>query len=169
MASFRCDATIRLLSGTKRTRAVSPIAGPASENLHDLCFPQSDFSDRMVGTLVQHNVGPRPRRLNVLPEIGAVMLTPQPVRNLACAVDHADLARNTKCVTDEMIKDLFVPGQAAVVAGCFARQLRVAGIMAGRSSPRCCAAPIHPTAAADELSKGAGPSDSSFTPSSQDV
>jgi hypothetical protein len=37
----------------------------------------------MVGTLVQHNVGPRPRRLNVLPEIGAMMLTPQPVRDLA--------------------------------------------------------------------------------------
>jgi len=49
----------------------------------DLCFPQPDFTNRMVGALVQHNVGPRPRRLNVLPEIGAMMLTPQPVSNLA--------------------------------------------------------------------------------------
>jgi hypothetical protein len=32
---------------------------------------------------MQHNVGPRPRRLNV-PELGAMMLTLQPVRNLAC-------------------------------------------------------------------------------------
>ena len=31
-----------------------------------------------------HEPGPRPRRLNVFPEIGAMMLTPQPVRNLAC-------------------------------------------------------------------------------------
>jgi hypothetical protein len=32
--------------------------------------------------------------------------------------------------------------QAAVVAGCFARQLRVAGIMGARLDPGCCAAPI---------------------------
>ena len=41
-----------------------------------LCFPQPDFADRMVGTLAQHDVGPRPRRLNVLPEVGAMMLAP---------------------------------------------------------------------------------------------
>jgi hypothetical protein len=47
-----------------------------------LYFSQPDFTHRVIRTLAEHDIGTRAGRQNVLTEIRAMMLTPQPVGHL---------------------------------------------------------------------------------------
>jgi hypothetical protein len=48
-----------------------------------LRLSQPDLANRVIGTLPEHDIGARAGGQNVLAEICAMVLTPQPVRDLA--------------------------------------------------------------------------------------